>query len=50
MSIEAACCVEELVPWVFIAMHWTVTNWSSLEVVYGLLHELMCKQTLNTLI
>jgi hypothetical protein len=28
--------VVDLSPWVFIATHWTVTNWSSLEVVYDL--------------
>jgi hypothetical protein len=50
--IVDACCVVLwiLCLWVFIATPWTVTNWSSLEVVYGLLYQLMCKQTLNTLI
>ncbi len=30
-SIIDACCVMNLCPWVFIAIHWTVTNWSSLQ-------------------
>jgi hypothetical protein len=32
--------------WVFITTYWMVTNWSSLEVVYGFLYKLVCKQTL----
>ncbi len=42
-----ACC-ECIVSWVFIAIaaHWTVTNWSSLEVVYRtFLDKPMCEQT-----
>ncbi len=42
-----ACC-ESIVSWVFIDMCWTVTNWSSLEVAYGI-DKSMCKQTFNTL-
>jgi hypothetical protein len=30
LSIKDACCVKELVSWVFIAMYLTVTNCSSL--------------------
>ena len=44
-----ASCVVNLCSWVFIAMRWMVTNRSSLEVVHGLLYQLMCKRTFNTL-
>jgi hypothetical protein len=30
-SMLDVCCVVNLCPGVFIAVHWTVTNWSSLE-------------------
>jgi hypothetical protein len=40
---------DSICSWVFIATRWTVTNWSSLEVVYGLFYESMWKQTFNML-
>jgi hypothetical protein len=48
--LDACLCRESFCPWVFIARDYSVTNWSSLEVVYGLLYKLMCKQALNTII
>jgi hypothetical protein len=48
--IVDAACVVNLVSVGIYCTRWTVTNGSSLEVVYGLLYKLMCKQTLNTLI
>jgi hypothetical protein len=48
--IHRICVLLILGLCLFIATRWTVPNWSSSELVYGLLYKLMCKQTLSTLI
>jgi hypothetical protein len=44
-SMVDGCCVVNLCSWVVIATHWTVTNWSSLEDVCGLLDDSKFEQT-----
>jgi hypothetical protein len=46
MFCHESCVCGYLPPHV----EWMVNNWSSLEVVYGLLYQLLCKQTFNMLI
>jgi hypothetical protein len=49
--IVDVCCesICSICLWVFIATHWRVTYWSSLEFFCGLLYQSMCKQTFNML-
>ncbi len=49
LMIHRRCVLWLCCTWVFFAIRWMVTNWSSLEVVYGHLHEAMYKQAFNML-
>jgi hypothetical protein len=44
--ITCRCVLWIHCSWVFIAMCWTVTSWSGLEVTYSI-DKSMCKQTLT---